>query len=68
MVILFLLIIQILFPPLVSAETSNREITSIEIIDLNQFPLFVHSGFSSDYIRATFSPIGTDWAVLSPTM
>lgn len=68
MVILFLLIIQILSPPLVSAETSNRETTSIEIIDLNQFPLFVHSGFSSDYIRATFSPTDTDWAVLSPAM
>jgi len=68
MVILFLLIIQLFFPTFVLAETSNSKIESIEIIDLNKFPLFVHSDFLPDYISTSFSPTGKDWTVLPPAI
>ena len=37
------------------------------IIDLNQFPVFIHSGFSTDYTKLLFSPVGKGWLGFSPS-
>jgi hypothetical protein len=59
--------LQLLISPPVSADRPNQQATSTEIIDLNQFPLFIHEGFSADYVTSGFIPFGKEWIVLSPS-
>ena len=68
MIILFAFIVQLLFPPSpVSADLLNEQAAPTEIIDLNQFPLFIRADFSSDYVTSGFIPFGSEWVVLSPS-
>ena len=52
--------------PLFSEPISNTA-EAEEIIDLNQFPVFIHSGFSTDYTNSQFSPVGKGWLGFSPS-
>ncbi|MCA1950507.1 MAG: ATP-binding protein [Treponema sp.] len=62
-----LLILLFLFGPPLSAQQLHPQTAAEEVIDLNQFPLFIHSGFSLDYTKSSFSPTGKGWLGVSPS-
>ena len=68
MMILLLIFIQLWFPTLAFTETNNGVIETKEIIDLNQYPLFVHAGFSADYTTTNFALQDKGWTVLAPAI
>lgn len=68
MMILWLILIQLWFPTLAFTETNNRVIETKEIIDLNQYPLFVHAGFSADNTATNFALQDKGWTVLAPAI